>query len=45
MQTIRFDRGQYVRMVGMARAQARDVMLPRFRAVIDNLEAEGGSEG
>ncbi len=45
MQTIRFDRGSYVRMVGMVRAQARDVMLPRFRAVIDNLEVEAGSEG
>ena len=45
MQTIRFDRGTYVRMVAMARAQARDAMLPRFRAVIDGLEAEAGSEG
>lgn len=45
MQTIRFDRGQYVRMVGMTRAQAREAVLPRFRAVIDNLEVEAGSEG
>lgn len=45
MQTIRFDRGSYVRMVAMARAQTRDAMLPRFRAVIDGLQAEAGSEG
>ncbi|HEX2552490.1 MAG TPA: hypothetical protein VHL98_02230 [Microvirga sp.] len=45
MQTIRFDRGLYVRMVGMAKAGARDAVLPRFRALIDNLEVEAGSEG
>jgi hypothetical protein len=32
-------------MVAMARAQTRDAMLPRFRAVIDGLQAEAGSEG
>jgi hypothetical protein len=37
MQTIRFATGGYVRMVGVTRAEQRDVYLPRFRQVIDNL--------
>jgi hypothetical protein len=40
MQTIRWDRGSYLRMVGIARADARDAMLPRFRRVVDGVEAE-----
>lgn len=38
MQTIRFGHGDYLRMVGIARAGARDDVLPRFRAVIDSVE-------
>jgi hypothetical protein len=40
MQTIRWDRTSYLRMVGVARADARDAMLPRFRRVVDGVEAE-----
>jgi hypothetical protein len=40
MQTIRFAPDKYVRMVGISRAEARDDTLPRFRAVIDNVEFE-----
>lgn len=38
MQTIRFESGRYVRMVGMTRVEQRDQYLPRFRAVIDGVE-------
>jgi hypothetical protein len=38
MQTIRFDNGRYVRMVGMARVADRQAFLPRFRKVIDGVE-------
>jgi hypothetical protein len=38
MQTIRFDSDRYVRMVGMAREEQRDQLLPRFRSVIDSIE-------
>ena len=38
MQTIRFEPGRYVRMVGLTRAEQRDDNLRRFRAVIDGVE-------
>jgi hypothetical protein len=37
-QVIRFAPGQYTRMLGVVRADARDAMLPRFRAVFDGVE-------
>lgn len=40
VQTFRFGQGGYVRMVGLTRAETRDRDLPRFRAVIDGVEAE-----
>lgn len=40
MQTIRFAGGRYVRMIGVAKAEERDVMLPRFRRVFDSVEPE-----
>jgi hypothetical protein len=40
MQTIRFGGGDFVRMVGIVRADKRDVYLPRFRKVIDTLTVE-----
>jgi len=43
MQTLRFDGGRTIRMVGMAPAKARDDLLPRFRALIDSVEPGGGS--
>jgi len=38
MQTIRFEPGRYVRMVGLTRVEQRDENLRRFRAVIDGVE-------
>lgn len=38
MQTIRFDNGRYVRMVGLTRVADRQTYLPRFRQVIDGVE-------
>ncbi|QFU17574.1 hypothetical protein [Microvirga thermotolerans] len=38
MQTIRFDNGRYVRMVGIVRVADRQTYLPRFRKVIDGME-------
>jgi hypothetical protein len=35
MQTIRFAPGTTLRMIGVAREEKRDALLPRFRAVID----------
>lgn len=40
MQTLRFAPDKYVRMVGLSRAETRDALLPRFRAVIDSIEIE-----
>jgi hypothetical protein len=40
MQTIRFSPAGYVRVVGVARAAARDAVLPRFRAVIDSVTVD-----
>jgi hypothetical protein len=40
MQTIRFSPVGYVRVVGVARAAARDAVLPRFRAVIDSVTVD-----
>lgn len=37
-QTIRFRSDGYLRAVGIARLDARDKMLPRFRTVVDSLE-------
>lgn len=37
-QTLRFAHDHYVRVLGMVRAEARDEMLPRFRAVSDAVE-------
>lgn len=37
-QTLRFGQGNYLRMVGIARATVRDTVLPRFRTVIDSVE-------
>ena len=39
MQTIRFDPGSYLRMVGIVRADQRDLMLPRFRRVVDSVRS------
>jgi hypothetical protein len=38
MQTIRFEPDRYVRMVGLARVEQRDQILPRFRTIIDTVE-------
>lgn len=38
MQTIRFEPGRYVRMVGLTRVEQRDENLRRFRALIDGVE-------
>lgn len=40
MQTIRWSGQSYLRMVGVARADAREKVLPRFRRVVDGIEAE-----
>ena len=40
VQTIRFAPDSYVRMLGVARADARDDVLPRFRAVTDAVRVE-----
>jgi hypothetical protein len=37
MQTVRFVPGGALRMIGVAREDARDALLPRFRAVIDSV--------
>lgn len=39
-QTIRFSPTGYVRMLGVAKADARDATLPRFRALFDGVEVE-----
>ncbi|HEY8565689.1 MAG TPA: hypothetical protein VIL65_09330 [Beijerinckiaceae bacterium] len=41
-QTIRFAPDGYVRMVGIARADTRDAILPRFRNVIDSVDVIDG---
>ena len=38
MQTIRFDADRYMRMVGIARVEQREQILPRFRTVIDSVD-------
>jgi hypothetical protein len=38
MQTIRFEPDRYVRLVGLARAEKREQVLPRFRTMIDSVE-------
>jgi hypothetical protein len=43
LQTIRFGQNRYLRMVGLTRKDARDRDLPRFRAVIDAVEADDGA--
>jgi hypothetical protein len=40
MQTIRFGPNGTLRLLGLVRADARDQVLPRFRAVIDGVEAD-----
>lgn len=40
MQTIRFTPSNYIRMVGITRADKRDAYLPRFRKVIDSVSME-----
>jgi hypothetical protein len=40
VQTIRFGQGRSVRMIGITRAERRDRDLPRFRAVINAVEAD-----
>lgn len=40
MQTIRFAPSVTVRMVGLTRTDARDRDLPRFRSVVDSLQAD-----
>lgn len=37
MQTIRFEADNYVRSVGIARADSRDAVLPRFRRIVDSI--------
>ncbi|HEX2724996.1 MAG TPA: hypothetical protein VHN20_04155, partial [Beijerinckiaceae bacterium] len=37
-QVLRFASDHYIRVLGMARAEARDEMLSRFRAVADAVE-------
>ena len=39
-QTIRFEPGSYLRMLGVVRAEARDETLPRFRAIFDSVQTE-----
>ncbi|NIX75994.1 hypothetical protein [Microvirga terricola] len=38
LQTIRFDSDRYVRMVGMAKIDQREQLMPRFRNVIDSVD-------
>lgn len=38
MQSIRFDNGRYVRIVGLTREEQREQNLPRFRAIADGIE-------
>jgi hypothetical protein len=40
VQTIRFGPGTYLRAVGVARAEAREAALPRFRKVVDGIEVD-----
>ncbi|HEV2557160.1 MAG TPA: hypothetical protein VGU45_00900 [Microvirga sp.] len=40
LQTIRFGQGRYIRAVGITRTETRDRDLPRFRSVIDGVEAD-----
>ncbi|MBZ6076721.1 hypothetical protein [Microvirga puerhi] len=40
MQTIRFDNGRYVRMIGLTREADRQTYLPRFRQVIDKVDID-----
>lgn len=37
MQTIRFERDSYIRSVGVVRSDQRDLVLPRFRRVVDSV--------
>ena len=37
MQTMRFEPEGYLRVVGVAKVESRDAMLPRFRRVVDSL--------
>lgn len=37
MQTIRFESDSYVRAVGVVREDQRDIVLPRFRALVDSI--------
>lgn len=39
-QTIRFSPDSYLRMVGVARVEQRDDMLPRFRRIVDSLSVK-----
>jgi uncharacterized heparinase superfamily protein len=39
-QTIRFAPDGYLRMLGVVRAEARDEVLPRFRAIFDAVQVE-----
>jgi hypothetical protein len=41
MQTIRWDRGSFLRMLGIAPEEARDDILSRFRALADSVSPEG----
>ncbi|HEX2510055.1 MAG TPA: hypothetical protein VHK66_05995 [Microvirga sp.] len=43
LQTIRFGQSRYLRMVGLTRKDTRDRDLPRFRSVIDGVEADDGA--
>ena len=40
VQTLRFTPRSVLRLLGVARAEARDEILPRLRAVADGLEVE-----
>jgi len=40
MQSMLFDGGRYVRLVGLTREDQRDRNLPRFRAIADGIEAK-----
>jgi hypothetical protein len=40
MQTLRFSPQNYVRLLGVARADIRDDILPRLRAVADGIEVD-----
>ena len=39
-QTIRFAPGGYLRMLGVVRTEARDEVMPRFRAIFDAVQAD-----